>query len=136
MSLQPATGKFNRPPPGSLTEARGIKAHEHVLKEVSECCEIIRDYGKEVSDGWVITFHHIFSIYVAISDKVVGLLLRARKHGLVEFEGEMLFQGRDDNKIIKCLKTPKTPIPSPVPSPRASPRPSPRASPERKTNAQ
>jgi thiamine kinase-like enzyme len=31
-------------------------------------------------------------IYTSISNKVVGVLLRARKHKLVDFEGETLFQ--------------------------------------------
>lgn len=42
-------------------------------------------------------------IYVHISDKVVGLLLRARKHKLVDFEGEILFQRRDDDVPIMML---------------------------------
>ena len=33
-----------------------------------------------------------FQIYNGINDKVVGLLLRARKKHLLTFEGEMLFQ--------------------------------------------
>ena len=32
------------------------------------------------------------------------MLLRARKYGLVHFEGEMLYQKQDDNKIITLLK--------------------------------
>ena len=32
------------------------------------------------------------------------MLLRARKYGLVDFKGEMLYQGQDDNAIIKLLK--------------------------------
>lgn len=39
-----------------------------------------------------------------VSDKVVGLLLRARKHKLVDFEGEILFQRRDDDVPIMMLK--------------------------------
>jgi hypothetical protein len=31
-------------------------------------------------------------IYTSISNKVVGVLLRARKHKFVDFEGETLFQ--------------------------------------------
>lgn len=45
-------------------------------------------------------------IYTCINDKLVGLLLRARKHKFVEFEGEMLFQRRDDDVPIFMLKTP------------------------------
>ena len=49
----------------------------------------------------------LFELYKVISSKVVGLLLRARKHGLVQFEGEMLYQGRDDNVIINMDPTVK-----------------------------
>lgn len=31
-------------------------------------------------------------MYTVISDKLVGMLLRARKHKIVDFEGEVLFQ--------------------------------------------
>lgn len=41
-----------------------------------------------------------------ISNKVVGILIRARKHGFVDFEGEMLYQRRDDDKVIRLLKSP------------------------------
>jgi len=34
----------------------------------------------------------------------VGILLRARKHKLVDFEGEMLYQRRDDNVPVFLLK--------------------------------
>lgn len=39
-----------------------------------------------------------------INDKLVGLLLRARKHKFVDFEGEILFQRRDDDVLIFLLK--------------------------------
>lgn len=32
------------------------------------------------------------------------MLLRARKHGLIDFEGEMLYQRRDEDTIITLLK--------------------------------
>lgn len=56
----------------------------------------------EESDNKEVTikFKELFELYKVISSKIVGLLLRARKHGLVRFEGEMLYQGRDDNVII------------------------------------
>ena len=38
--------------------------------------------------------------------QVVGILLRARRHGLVKFEGEMLFQRRDDDVTITLVKRP------------------------------
>jgi hypothetical protein len=45
-------------------------------------------------------------IYTRISDKVVGMLLRARKYGFVEFIGEMLYQGRDDYMPVRLIKMP------------------------------
>ena len=35
--------------------------------------------------------------------QVVGMLLRARKHGMVDFEGEMLYQRRDEATVITLL---------------------------------
>ncbi|OZC06224.1 hypothetical protein X798_06787 [Onchocerca flexuosa] len=35
---------------------------------------------------------------------LVGMLIRARKYKLVDFEGEMLYQRQDDDKIIRLLK--------------------------------
>jgi hypothetical protein len=35
--------------------------------------------------------------------QVVGMLIRARKYGLVDFEGEMLYQRQDDQKIVTLL---------------------------------
>lgn len=52
----------------------------------------------------ILIYIYIFQIYNYISDKVVGICLRARKHKLIEFEGEMLFQRRDDDVPIFLLK--------------------------------
>lgn len=43
-------------------------------------------------------------IYTHINDKLVGLLLRARKHDLIQFEGECLFQRRDDHVPVYLTK--------------------------------
>lgn len=51
--------------------------------------------------------HKLFfftQIYTLINDKLVGLLLRARKHKFIDFEGEVLFQRRDDDVPIFMLK--------------------------------
>lgn len=42
--------------------------------------------------------------------------MRARKHGFVHFEGEMLFQRRDDHVMVTLLK----PINEIRPQPRAA----------------
>ncbi|KPP79800.1 actin-binding Rho-activating protein-like [Scleropages formosus] len=95
---------YGRPPQGSKTEQRGFDAHSHVGREVRELCGIIRDVGRSCEDGSVIVeFGRLFERYVTISNKVVGVLLRARRQGLVRFQGEMLWQGRDDQVVITLL---------------------------------
>lgn len=65
-----------------------------------ELCEIINHDGtpcRDHPDVIAITFGDLFNIYTYVNDKVVGLLLRARKQKLVEFEGECLFQVKKKN---------------------------------------
>lgn len=96
-------GHYGRPLQGSKTELRGRDAHTHVSREVRELCEAIRRIGES---GTVVTveFGKLFDHYVTISNKLVGILLRARKQGLVEFDGEMLWQGKDDHVVITLLQ--------------------------------
>ena len=51
-----------------------------------------------------ITFGRLFDVYSNISNKLVGILMRARKQGIVDFEGEMLWQRRDDHVIITMME--------------------------------
>ncbi|XP_071781596.1 actin-binding Rho-activating protein [Centroberyx gerrardi] len=98
---------YGRPLQGSMTEQRGKDAHTHIGREVQELCEVIRSIGEARGrDGAVIAveFGKLFEHYVTISNKVVGILLRARKQGLVHFEGEMLWQGQDDRVVITLLQ--------------------------------
>lgn len=96
---------YGRPKAGSLTEKRGIAAGHHIGKEIIQLCEVISENGQVNGDGTVrVTFGKLFNVYVYISDKVVGMLLRARKHGLLAFEGEMLYQRRDEAVTITLLK--------------------------------
>ena len=93
--------------PGSKTEARGIKAHENIEDEIRVLCSVIEEHGNPITDGLAeIKFGELFRLYQVISNKVVGVLIRARKHGYVEFEGEMLYQKRDDNVVIRLIKSP------------------------------
>ncbi|XP_059621880.1 actin-binding Rho-activating protein [Phlebotomus argentipes] len=101
--------EYGKPVAGSLTEFRGQKANLHVYREMMELCDVINNSGAPISEEneglKYIFFGELFNIYVHISDKVVGLLLRARKHKLIDFEGEVLFQRRDDDVPIFMLKT-------------------------------
>ncbi|XP_070692257.1 actin-binding Rho-activating protein [Pempheris klunzingeri] len=104
---------YGRPLQGSMTEQRGKDAHTHISKEVQELCEVIRSIGEprhkdldaSSSNGKAITveFGKLFEHYVTISNKLVGILLRARKQRLVDFEGEMLWQGQDNHVVITLL---------------------------------
>lgn len=99
--------EYGKPAAGSLSDIRGRKATAHVLKEILELCDIIHQNGTPCKDQPEITairFGDLFNIYVAISDKCVGLLLRARRQKLLDFEGECLFQRRDDDVPIFLVK--------------------------------
>ena len=52
-------------------------------------------------------FGEIFNIYQKISNKVVGILARARKNRLVHFEGETLWQGKNDETNVTLLRSMK-----------------------------
>lgn len=52
-------------------------------------------------------FKDIFDIYQTISNKVVGILARARKNRLIHFEGETLFQGESDATNVTLLRSAK-----------------------------
>ena len=100
--------EYGRPVAGSKTETRGRFAGAHISQEVKHLCRIILQMGEEQPDGTVsVTFGRLFERYTRISNKVVGMLLRARKQNLVHFEGEMLFQRRDDDVIITLLHMPE-----------------------------
>ena len=95
---------YGTPVAGSKTEARGKLAHQRISNEIIELCAVIEDNGMRVDENrTTITFGRLFDIYTVISNKVVGVLLRARKYGFVSFEGETLFQRRDDNVVITLL---------------------------------
>ncbi|GAB1299334.1 Actin-binding Rho-activating protein [Apodemus speciosus] len=96
---------YGRPKEGSKTAERAKRAEEHIYREIMELCFVIRTMARHRRDGKIqVTFGELFDRYVRISDKVVGILMRARKHGLVHFEGEMLWQGRDDGVVITLLE--------------------------------
>lgn len=96
---------YGRPREGSRTQQSGHSAHAHLEKEVDELCMIIKSIGEAGGDGQTrVAFGPLFERYVAISNKLVGILLRARKHGRISFEGEMLWQRRDDDVIITLLE--------------------------------
>ncbi|KAK6490848.1 actin-binding Rho-activating protein-like [Huso huso] len=95
---------YGRPKEGTKTAERAKRAEAHIHREISDMCFIIRTMENPGPDGKTrVNFGQLFDRYVRISDKVVGILMRARKHGKLHFEGEMLWQGRDDHVVITLL---------------------------------
>ena len=79
-----------------------------LLQEILELCEFIYMNGEEdeccEDQRSMMLFGDLFKLYTRISDKVVGILLRAKKYGLVGFEPEILFQSRDDDEPVILIK--------------------------------
>nr|XP_046273733.1 actin binding Rho activating protein b [Scatophagus argus] len=104
LRLQKGQEGYGRPKEGTKTAERAKRAEQHIHREIDDMCYVIRTMADPDPDGKTrITFGQLFDRYVRISDKVVGILMRARKHGKVAFEGEMLWQGQDDGVIITLL---------------------------------
>uniref|UniRef100_A0A915DWI7 Costars domain-containing protein n=1 Tax=Ditylenchus dipsaci TaxID=166011 RepID=A0A915DWI7_9BILA len=81
-----ASKEYGRPPPGSKTEARGIRAGNYVMNEIIFLCEMIEQNSTGTPPNCEMKFGPLFYMYARVSDKLVGMLLRARKYGLVSFE--------------------------------------------------
>jgi hypothetical protein len=95
---------YGKAKPGSKTEERAIAAQKWVEIEVDKICAEIRKIGRPDASGRVLVeFKKLFLHYENISDTLVGILLRARKRGRIEYVGDMLFQGKDDAVIITLL---------------------------------
>ncbi|XP_069032750.1 actin binding Rho activating protein b [Embiotoca jacksoni] len=104
LRLQKGQDGYGRPKEGTKTAERAKRAEQHIHREIGDMCFVIRTMADPDADGKTrVTFAELFDRYVRISDKVVGILMRARKHGKVAFEGEMLWQGQDDGVIITLL---------------------------------
>lgn len=104
LRLQKGQEGYGRPKEGTKTAERAKRAERHIHREIDDMCYMIRTMADPEPDGKTrVTFGQLFDRYVRISDKVVGILMRARKHGKVAFEGEMLWQGQDDGVVITLL---------------------------------
>ncbi|XP_036806935.1 LOW QUALITY PROTEIN: actin binding Rho activating protein b [Oncorhynchus mykiss] len=107
MSLRLHKGEegYGRPKEDTKTTAeRARRAKQHIHGEIADMCYVIKTMNDPDPDGKThVTFRELFDRYVRVSDKVVGILLRVKRHGKVSFEGEMLRQGQDDGVIITLL---------------------------------
>ncbi|XP_023168068.1 actin-binding Rho-activating protein isoform X2 [Drosophila hydei] len=99
--------QYGTAPAGSLSEKRAIQAQILSLQEILQLCGLINENGERQSADEtaevILRFGELFEMYNHISDKLLGTLLCARKHKFIDFEGETLFQGRDDKQSIRLL---------------------------------
>ncbi|XP_063696596.1 actin-binding Rho-activating protein-like [Culicoides brevitarsis] len=105
--LELSASEYGKPKTGSLTELRGFKANIQVFKDILELCELISSEGKPYNKEGLkmMFFGELFQIYTKINDKVVGILIRGRRHNYLKFEGEMLYQRKDDMVPIYLIKS-------------------------------
>jgi hypothetical protein len=54
---------YARPPKGSKTEARGVRAGNYILNQVKYLCEIISKYGVGPDEHREIKFGYLFKLY-------------------------------------------------------------------------
>lgn len=99
-----ADDRYGTPCEGTLTFERAQQAHRDVADEMCQAAEIMEANGMAApGGGTLILFGTLFDAYVHVSDKVVGMLVRLRKHNLAYFVGESLFQTQDDDVPILLL---------------------------------
>jgi len=98
-----AKGKDHAPLEKSLSEARGLKAALWVEKEIDKLIGEIERMGRTAGQETQITFGELFTHYQDISDTLVGILQRAKRRGIVKYEGaggDLLLQRTHDNVVI------------------------------------
>jgi len=89
----------------SVSRRRAAAAQDWVEGEIAKLVETLLRIGTVSRAGgeerYSVCFGELFLEYEARSDSLVGILQRARKRGLVDFEGGgVLFQRQDDDKVI------------------------------------
>jgi len=87
--------------PVGKTRERWKKGNAYINKEINTMIEFIQYLGDRDENGNVyVYFGRLFDRYAKVSTNLVGYLIRARKRGMLHFEGEMLWQGQDDDAVI------------------------------------
>jgi len=87
--------------PVGKTRERWKKGNAYINKEINMMVEIIQAMGERDENGNIfVYFGRLFDRYAKISTNLVGYLIRARRRGMLHFEGEMLWQRQDDDAVI------------------------------------
>ena len=101
--LKPGDKNYGQAPVGSKSAERAKRAKQWVKEQIKILIGVMEKHGTKnnITNSLEITFGELFIIYQDISDTLVGMLQRSKKFGLVSFESEMLFQGQNDNDLIR-----------------------------------
>mmetsp|Transcript_6826 Transcript_6826/g.12044 ORF Transcript_6826/g.12044 Transcript_6826/m.12044 type:complete len:431 (+) Transcript_6826:155-1447(+) len=101
---RPGEEGYGRAKAGTKTAERAAKAQEWVDKEIDKFVSVVKDIGEPGPDGKIsVTFGKLFITYQDISDTLVGIMMRAKKRKHIHYEGDMLFQGRDNHVLVTLL---------------------------------
>jgi len=82
----------------------------HREDSIDKCLSVIERIGYAQDDDAVaVTFGKLFMTYQNVSDALVGILARAKKRGLLIYQGasggDILLQGRHDLVVITMSKS-------------------------------
>jgi len=98
------SANYGKAAAGSKSDLRAQQAATWVEKEVEKLIGEIKKIGYVDEDGnQCVKFGPLFVHYQDISDTLVGILMRAKKRKLLQYKGDMLFQGMNDDTVITLL---------------------------------
>lgn len=102
--LRPGDAGYGTAPEGSLSAARAAKGKQWVNGQILLLLQVIKrmDGGGAATPS--VRFIDLFTEYTKISDTLVGMLMRAKKRGLVKYKGEMLLQRYHDDVVISLTE--------------------------------
>ena len=89
---------------GQLPKNRALLAARWVDKELRKLIGLIVNNGAKDGKVWRIKFGDLFRVSQDVMEAVSGTLKTAKKHGIVAFDAEVLFQGVSDKIVITLLK--------------------------------
>mmetsp|Transcript_16561 Transcript_16561/g.53937 ORF Transcript_16561/g.53937 Transcript_16561/m.53937 type:complete len:86 (-) Transcript_16561:191-448(-) len=67
---------------------------------IDNLVEAIQTIGHTDDNATTVDFGTLFYHYADVSDSLVGILMRAKKRHRLYYDGDMLFQSKDDHVII------------------------------------
>eukprot|EP00039_Didymoeca_costata_P013678 m.212005 g.212005 ORF g.212005 m.212005 type:complete len:938 (+) comp15844_c0_seq6:264-3077(+) len=89
---------------GHLNANRALAAAQWVDKEIRKLIAAIKEFGENNNGHWTVTYKALFDNTDDIFEALSGTLKTAKKHKVVKYESEVLFQGRSDDVVITLLK--------------------------------